>query len=410
MADPITPDSILEDKILEDKSTFEDKSIIEGKPTIDVKSTVGNVTTNEDKALENKSTVENKSTDEGKPTIDDKSTVEYVTAPEDKTTENMSTIEGKTVVDDKTSVEDKTTVEDKSVAENKTAAEDETAAEGETAVEHETKVEHNPTPNTTIAAAPFVQTTLGDQNFLMSDVRVGAPHPPAMPCQHGFIGHDMSAKLMKHLHEIEKRIHKDMGDDAFTMDIVMVSTEAVILHQMHRPTVLVNAARNSNIVRGEPWAMSTMYIGSRWLYIVDKIRRYLIDRDLADVSVEFREYGLEHTETTPFVQPGSVHDYGAFDEFNRGRGLMYNAMQHLCMYDANITDHLMSVEITWMAWPHNSQYGDFEAVFFEFDLNFDERHFWPIARVARALLDVAGHDWKALPVLFKWESKRRLGW
>ncbi|KAI1100876.1 hypothetical protein F4804DRAFT_32568 [Jackrogersella minutella] len=255
-------------------------------------------------------------------------------------------------------------------------------------------------------------TTIDNGDFLITDVRVGAPYPISMPCRHFFIGQELSAKLLCIMPYIERIIKKEMNGAKFAADFVMVANHHQLRFQKQKPTIVINAAHNTNMVpKVERWGKETRYKGSRWLYIVDKLRLFLEGIGLGMIAVEMREFGLQYQEVTPFVQPGLVLDEGPFEQFNRGEGVMYRLTIGGCQLYRGIVSHLQSVSIKWTSWPHNDQYGDFAAVTFEFNRNFDESNWCSFETFARGLLEAAGHDWAELSVLAKWKSNTtRLGW
>ncbi|KAI0883770.1 uncharacterized protein GGS22DRAFT_194992 [Annulohypoxylon maeteangense] len=267
----------------------------------------------------------------------------------------------------------------------------------------ETTLVHNDPDADSSRTVPIV-------NYMLDNVRVASPYPPAAPLMHHFIGLDLSSRLMQRMAVIEHIILKDMGDATFHVNIVMLVSEPGIRRRVFRPTVLVHAELNSNMVDGDLWGPHTVYRGSRWLYTTDKLRRYLRNSGLGYVAVEFREKGFQDNEITPFEQPGSVLDIPEFAEFNEHEGLMFMVLDYLTDYDANITPHLESMQVSWVCWPHNRHHGDYPALVFEFDLDFDQ-FYWPaLAQATRNMLDVIGGSWEDLPILFRWAGTTRLGW
>ncbi|KAI1212595.1 uncharacterized protein F4807DRAFT_457393 [Annulohypoxylon truncatum] len=429
MADDISPKTRDDDKSLEDKSATEGNAIIEDKTATKDKAT------DEGKMNGDKSIVNGMAIARSKPAVDDQTAVQ-----DDATIQNKTAIEGQTPTDDKAIVDCQAIV-DKLAIDDKSTAEHETFGDGKIALKNATESNENilevvpqeHAVQATIAESipmedimdNFETTLIHDNtycfeisitdihiaNYIATEVRVGSPQPPALPLKNEFIGVGLSTELMQRMQVIEHLIRKDMGEASFKVDFVMCVTEAPIKWKRRCPTVLVLAQQNSNMVAGALWGPDTPYQGSRWLYITDKLRRYLIDNNLGNVAVEFREQGLQHDEITAFEQPGLVLDVEPYARFNNGEGIMFEVMDHLTDFNASLTPHLESIKVTWTSWAHNRAYGDFPAMVFEFDLDFDEEYFWPpLAQAARNILDIAGQSWYGMPVLFRWAGQTRLGW
>ncbi|KAI1460029.1 hypothetical protein F4805DRAFT_454969 [Annulohypoxylon moriforme] len=375
--------------------------------------------------------------DENVTITETKTPTKVETADKGTMTDDMSTIDNMTAVDGTAVVKGQATMDDKPAVDDETTTKHKSPDDGHMTLKKATEVnkiklaikpkdsvlqgvidqlvsvmDMNMFATTLIHNDPDadIRGQVPVANYLVSDVRVASPHPPAVPLIHQFIGIELSPKLMQHVRVIEYLIRKDMGEATFDLNIVMLVTDPIIRHPIRRPTVLVHAEQNSNLVPGDLWGPDTDYRGSRWLYIVDKVRAYLQWSGLADVAVEFREKGFQDDEITAFEQPGLVLDIDQYRDFNQEEGIMYQVIDHLTDYNENITPWLESVKVYWVCWPHNRLWGDFPAMVFKFRHEFDEFYWPPLAQTVRNILDNMGEAWVDLPILFRWDGQDRLGW
>ncbi|XDG07415.1 hypothetical protein ABKA04_007030 [Annulohypoxylon sp. FPYF3050] len=405
----------------DDMSTTKDDVTMKDDPTED-----GQVTDTDDKVV-----VEDEADAKGKPVNDEQTIVNSEASAQNETVDEAITGAGDdAVVNDPAIVKYKLAIEVRSTSQPQT-----TGGNGQTTSANLPQLlQHMNFAGTgNVGPMNLFQTTLvhhdfalfqpaptnANANYLMTDVRVGSPHPLPTPIQQGFIGVDLFGELMDYEHEIDVLISSEMGGAQFQVDFAMCSTgDDVIFYKRHQPTVLIHAEHGSNLVAGERWdANTTAYKGSRWLYITDKVRRFLIDIGLGEVAVEVRDFGFQHDEITPFIQPGPVLEPRRIESFNLAENdVMYTILRSIAngeRYDFNmfVGPHVDSMKITWMSWPHRPTYGDFIGLVVEFDLNFEEEYFWPpFAQSVRDMFEFFGGVWADIPVFFRWAGEMRLGW
>ncbi|KAI0119730.1 hypothetical protein F4814DRAFT_447547 [Daldinia grandis] len=249
---------------------------------------------------------------------------------------------------------------------------------------------------------PFIS-TIEASGSLVSPLRVGAPHPAAFPVVTIFPGGFLTNEIALHKPMIEHIVGNVMNGLEFEVEFALVLSRPEIQHPATAFTVLIHAEPNSNMVSGAPWGKHTIYRGSKWLYVVDHVRSYLIREGFGFVTVEMQERGLRRERIDSFVMYDPCFDTRFCDQFNRGECQVYEDVHNICTDDLRVGIHMRDMSIRDVQWVHRLPGGHFHALVMEFDGGLNEELWWPLEWKIRQRLDMdVKNDLRRLPIMFNW--------